>query len=60
MPSSKDNCYVRSQFQNVVSQLRIMLTQELSVPAESVFMGDDGVDGAGGDRFGVGATGSGH
>jgi hypothetical protein len=43
----------------VVSQLRIMLTQESSVPAGSVFVGDDGVDGADDDRFGVGATGSG-
>ena len=42
----------------MVSQLRIMLTQESSVPAGSMFVGGDGVDGAGGDRFGVGATGS--
>ena len=43
----------------MVSQLRMMLIQELSVSAGFVFVGDDGVDGTGGDRFGVGATGAG-
>lgn len=37
----------------------MMLTQELSAPAGSGFIDGDGIDGAGGDRFGVGATGSG-
>lgn len=42
-----------------MSQLRSMLTQELSAPVESVFIDEDGIDGADDDRFGVGATDSG-
>lgn len=43
----------------MVSQVRMILIHESSVPEESVVIDGDGVDGAGGDRFAVGATGSG-
>lgn len=54
-----EGAQLNSQFQNVVSQLKIMSTHEVSVPGASALIDGDGTDDVAGDRLDIAGAGSG-